>query len=116
MFNNTSKSWDQRRVSEVIFLHEQDGAPERMLKDKLREAFQRNRAIEREYLAIARLGEETSVVLGLATRFGPEEKIVTTVQSTFVSVCNSDEHLDIVFLTDEQESQLTKICKPFFSV
>jgi hypothetical protein len=116
MSKNTSKNWDQHQVAEIRFLHEQDGAPELVLKDKLREVFRRNRALERAYLVMARLGEETGVVLGLATRFGPEEKIVTTVQAAFASVFNSDEHLDIVFLTDEQETQLTKVCKPFFSV
>jgi len=108
--------WDQHRVAEIRFLHEQDGPSERLLKEKLREMFRKNRAVERAYLAIAQLGEETGVVLGLAARFGPEEKIVTKVQTVFASVFNSSEHLDILFLTAKQETELTQVCKPFFSV
>ena len=114
MFSKTAKKWDQHRVAEISFLQEQDGPPERLLKEKLTEIFRKNRAVERAYLTIGRLGEETGVVLGLATRFGPEEKIVASVQTVFASVFNSDEHLDILFLTAEQETELTQVCKPSF--
>jgi len=78
--------------------------------------FNKNKGVERAYLAMARLENESGVILGLATKFGPDEKIVTTVQAVFASECNTNDHLDIVFLTARQESQLTKVCRPFFSV
>jgi hypothetical protein len=115
-FKKTGKKWEKYQAPKVTFVHEQDGPPERLLKAKLTEIFSKNNAVERAYLAMARLGSESGVVLGLATRYGPDEKIVTTVQETFASECHTNDHLDIVFLTTEQETQLTKVCRPFFSV
>jgi hypothetical protein len=116
IFKKTGKKSVQYQAPEVTFLYEQDGPPERLLKEKLTEMFSQNETVERAYLAMARLGSESGVVLGLATRSGPDEKIVTNVQAAFASECHTNEHLDIVFLTTNLEAQLTKVCRPFFAV
>ncbi len=115
-FKQTAQKFDEFRVTEVSFLYEQDGPNEGLLKDKLSQLFRQDRSIERAYLVMARLQDNSGVVLGLATRFGPEARIVKNVQSAFASVCNTKEHLDVLFLTAEQEAQLTEVCKPFFRV
>ena len=54
------------------------------------------------------------MVLGLRTRFGTDKRMVEKVGAIFASIFNSQEHLDIIFLTDGQEAQLTKVCEAFF--
>ena len=110
------KKSEQVRVPEIRFLGEQDGPPERLLKDRLADFFRRDRSVSRAYLARVDFGEgkDASVVLGLRTQFGPDKGMVEKVGTIFADVFNAKEHLDIMFLTDGQEVQLTKACKPFF--
>jgi len=94
----------------------QDGPPERLLKERLADFFHRDRSVSKAYLAKVDLGrgKKASVVLGLRTQFGPDRGMVEKVGAIFGFVFNAKEHLDIMFLTDGQEAQLTKVCKPFF--
>ena len=110
------KKSEEVRVPEIRFLGEQDGPPERLLKERLADFFRRDRSVSRAYLARVDFGEgkNASVVLGLRTQFGPGKGMVEKVGTIFADVFNSKEHLDIMFLTDGQEAQLTKACKPFF--
>jgi hypothetical protein len=53
-------------------------------------------------------------VLALRTQFGPDTGMAEKVGAIFGTLFNATEHLDILFLTDSQEAQLGKACKPFF--
>jgi hypothetical protein len=111
------KKSEEIRVREIRFLGEQDGPSEEILKDRLADFFRRDRSVNRAYLARVDFGEgeNASVVLGLRTQFGPDKGMVEKVSTIFAGVFNAKEHLDIMFLTDNQEAELTKACKPFFS-
>jgi len=113
---SSRKKSEEVRVSEIRFLGEQDGPPERLLKERLADFFRRDRSVSRAYLARVDFGEgkDASVVLGLRTQFGPDKGMVEKVGTIFADVFNSKEHLDIMFLTDSQEAQLARACKPFF--
>jgi SseB protein C-terminal domain len=104
------------RVPSVRFLGEQDGPPERLLKDRLADFFRRERIVSRAYLARADFeeGKDVTVVLALRTQFGPDDGLVEKVGTIFADVFDAKEHLDILFLTDSQEAQLSKACPPFF--
>ena len=110
------KKSEEVRVREVRFLGEQDGPSERLLKEKLADFIRRDRSITRAYLARGDFGKgrDASVVLGLRTQFGPDKGMVEKIGAIFASVFNPKEHMDIMFLTDSQEVQLAKACKPFF--
>lgn len=114
--NPSRKKSEEVRVPEIRFLGVQDGPPEQLLKDRLADFFRRDRSVSRAYLARVDFGEgkEASVVLALRTQFGPDKGMVEKVGTIFGDVFNAKEHLDIMFLTDSQEAQLTKTCKPFF--
>lgn len=114
--NLSRKKHEDIRVREIRFLGEQDGPPERLLKEKLADFFRRDGSVKKAYLAKVDFGQgkNASVVLGLRTQFGPDRGIVEKVGSIFAFIFNAKEHLDIMFLTDEQEAELTKACKPFF--
>ena len=115
MSDEARRKFDERRVTDLCFLREQDGPNERSLKKSLRQLFQQNQAIERAYLVLAQLQGRPTVILGLATQCGPDMRMVNDVQFAFASVCNVKEHLDIVFLTAEQEAHLVEVCQPFYN-
>ena len=111
----------KRERQEVVlrnyrFCGEQDGVPEGELKERLVEFFRRDRSITKAYLAIIAFNEPLvyGVALCLRTSFGCDVGMVDKISSIFASMFGRDEHLDIVFLDDEQERTLTKVCRPFF--
>lgn len=103
-------------VPQVRFQCEQDGTPERLLKARLADVFRCERKVLRAYLARADFGSkgEECVVLAVRSYFGPDREIVNEVAAMFASVFGTQEHLDIMFLTDRQEVELVRVCKPFF--
>jgi SseB protein C-terminal domain len=111
---SVSKHPHEMRVSDVRFLGEQDGPPERLLKERLTEFFQRDKSIHRAYLAQVSLEGQTSVALCLKTQFGPDRGLAEKIGAIFGMIFSADEHLDIIFLSDQQESELGKGCSAFF--
>ena len=102
------------RVSQVQFLGEQDGCPEGLLKKQLTEFFRRDRSVHRAYLAKVSLEGQGSVALCLKTQFGADRGLAEKIAGIFGMIFNAHEHLDIIFLSDEQESELAKVCSAFF--
>jgi hypothetical protein len=104
----------EMRVSELRFLGEQDGAPERLLKNRLTEFFQRDKGVHRAYLAKASLEGQIGVALCLRSKFGADRGLAEKIGAIFGTIFNAHEHLDIIFLSDQQEFELTKVCSAFF--
>jgi len=114
-FDQPQKMPEEIRVRKFQFLGEQDGPPERLLKDKLADLFRPDAGVQAAYLARVRYGDEEEVNVALAVRaVKPETRLVQEVGGIFASLFRTDAHLDTVFLTPEQEFQLAKVCKPFF--
>jgi SseB protein C-terminal domain len=103
-------------VPQLHFIGEQDGPPERELKERLVGFFQRDQSVKAAYLARVSYDDPShvSVVLGLRTQFGPDRGMAEKVGRIFALIFGSHEHLDILFLTTEQEAALVKVCAPFF--
>jgi hypothetical protein len=114
--SSSRKKYEEVVALKIRFLGEQDGPPERFLKSKLAEFFRRDGSVNKSYLAKVSYGEgkNAGVILGLQTQFGPDKGMVEKIGAIFAVVFNPKEHLDIVFLTDSQEAELSKVCKPFF--
>jgi hypothetical protein len=110
------KRLQEIRVPRIRFLGEQDGPPERELKAKLKDLFQLDQSVNTAYLAKVVYGEEShvSVALCLKIRFKTDRGLMEEVGKIFASMFGQQEHLDIVFLSDDQESELTTVCPPFF--
>jgi SseB protein C-terminal domain len=104
----------EMQVSEVQFLGEQDGAPERLLKGRLTEFFQRDKSVYRAYLARTSLDRQASVALCVKTKFGADKGLAEKIGAIFGMIFNAHEHLDIIFLSEQQESQLKRVCSTFF--
>lgn len=109
---------DEFFVPQLQFKAEQDGPAEQDLKRRLIPLFRSQRNILRAYLARVGYGDSkvSSVALCLVPKTGivleTEEKVAKVFSSTFAK----EEHLDIIFLTQAQEFELVKLCRPFYSV
>jgi len=94
---------------------EQDGVPERELKSRLSKLFMHRGAVRRAYLAKVRYGESSSgVALCLSSDLDSAGETVENVASIFAEMFGTHEHLDILFLSNEQEAELSSRCAAFF--
>jgi hypothetical protein len=106
---------EQVNVPKLRFLGEQDGAPERLLKQKLSDLFRRDCRVRRAYLTRVRLGEstKTSVLLAVRTESDADKNLVDGAAGVFAAIFSADESLDILFLNEGQEITLRRVCMPF---
>jgi hypothetical protein len=106
-----------RREPRIEFLGEQDGPSERQLKELLVPELRRHSAIKRAYLA--RLGfqphAEPSVGLCLVSLAGEAPALVASCAALFRGLFADGVPLDIVFLTREQEEDLVRVCRAFYT-
>lgn len=111
----SKKHLEEIQVPHIRFLGEQDGPPERELKSRLSDFFQRNQSITKAYLAQVAYEDKTfAVALCIRSRVGPDRGLAQTVGGIFASMFGDHEHLDIIFLSEAQETELVIVCKPFF--
>jgi SseB protein C-terminal domain len=110
------RSLESTIVTKLRFLGEQEGHPEQMLKEKLTVLFDLGRKIDRAYLARVHFENRpgVSVTLCLRAHSDGQEKILNSVSTVFSNLFNTKEHLDIIFISDEQETQLRGVCRPFY--
>lgn len=69
----------------VRFLREQDGKPERLLKNRLVESFKQRDDVRRAYLAQISLGDQSGVALCLKTKHGPDPNLVRDIAAMFAA-------------------------------
>lgn len=111
----TKKHTESTQVSHLQFLGEQDGVTERELKERLVECFLHSMNVQAAYLArVAYGGSAVNVALCLRAESGPDRDVAENAGRIFASMFGRHEHMDIVFVDQSQESQLAKVCTPFF--
>ena len=91
--------------------------PEQTLKAKLIALFSRNGLVSRAYLAKASFSGngEMVVVLCLPDDTPTQAAVVRDAAAVFAELFSVDQHLDVVFVSAEDEKRLARVCKPFFS-
>lgn len=104
------------RTLDIVFLGEQDGEVERDLKNRLSKLFSEDCEIERAYLARVSLDGAASVCLCLRRPSGDSEQLARSVAIIFSDMFNRHQHLDIKFISAEQDTQLRSVCQPFYGV
>jgi hypothetical protein len=111
------KPTEQQSISTINFLAEQDGPPERELKLALANAFAQLRSVRTAYLAVVDYGNalEQAVALCVVTDVADPAEVVRTTQKVFKEMFNSDAHLDILPLSNEEQSRISLVCRPFFT-
>jgi hypothetical protein len=116
-FNPKSRKHPEEiQVPKIRFLGEQNGVPENELKSCLVEFFQRDQSVVKAYLARVAYDVKSpvGVALCLRTQLGPDRGVAEEIGKIFASMFGGHEHLDIMFLGDEDESELAKVSPPFF--
>lgn len=100
----------------IKLVGEQDGSPERELKVRLIKLFGEEPTLQRAYLARTDYGDATGVNISLCvkTPMGEDMSLVSSVSTIFGEMFGSHEHLDVLFIRDDQEQQLRTVCRPFY--
>jgi len=98
----------------VQFLGEQDGTPERLLKSRLIELFMHYSGIQRAYLAQVSAEDHFGVALCVRNISSPDRNLAREIGAVFAEIFGAHEYLDILFLSDAQETSLVSVCSPFF--
>ncbi len=115
-FNLTPKKHAvEFQISQVRFVGEQDGPPERELKRRLVQFFQNEQTVSAAYLARVMYPDESyAVALCLRSGIGRHRRLAEKVGKIFASIFGSHEQLDIIFLSETQQIELAIVCKAFF--
>ena len=109
---------DKFLQAEVRFICEQDGAIEQEFKRRLTEIFKDRKTVTSAYLAAVDYGTPATFTAALCLRTfaKPDPPLVQCIGVVFGSIFSSTEHLDILFLDDEQEMSLKRVCPPFYEM
>jgi hypothetical protein len=114
-----SKRIEKFHLPQVQFLCEQKGPVEATLTAKVSQGFASSGLVLRAYLVRVSYGNEpaaTNVVLAMRTKSGEEEPgLLPGINGAFASIFGSHEHLDILFVRDDQERAIREICPAFYS-
>ena len=112
----------------VQFVGEQDGTPEREFKDRLASSL-RAMGVRKAYLAVVSYDERkapqntagdgaaamnVALCLSLEDTAAEKHDIVERAGHDFAAMFGPTQHMDIIFLTDQQEAALKKVCRPFY--
>lgn len=110
------KPSEEVRVCQINFVVEQDGTPERELKSKLVAFFNRAAWVRVAYLARVTYEDGGPMHVALCVRGQPGQNRVfgQRVGEIFASVFGSHEHIDVIWITPDQETVLVKVCRPFY--
>jgi hypothetical protein len=106
----------ERVEQRVDFLGEQDGPSEQALKAALLAQLLRHTPVERAYLARVGFGpgEPPQVALCLAPPAANGRGLLDHIGQVFAGQFAREAHLDIIFVNDEQETDLGRVCRPFY--
>jgi hypothetical protein len=108
---------DQFASGETRFIGEQVGISENEFKGSVVNLLHGWSRPLRAYLAQVEYGgkRDFNVALCVASEAGEDENIANNIALIFRRMFGPREHLDIMFLSENQETQLRKVCCPFFS-
>ena len=100
----------------IDFIGEQAGPVEDELKEKFCAVFSATPTVKSAYLARVSYGEPTgySVSLCIRSTLGVDERLQHRLGEIFTSSFRKDQHLDTLFLREDQEARLKKVCKAFY--
>ena len=114
--NRAARSPQQLTARVIKFSGEQDGAAEHDLKVRFIELFRHEPTVERAYLARADYGDATGIHVALSVKssVGEDKSLNPKVAGIFGAMFGSHEHLDLLFIREDQEEELRLVCAPFY--
>ena len=111
-FGRGRRPMEPRIEPSIRFLQEQDGPNEQQLKAALMADLVAYGA-SRAYLARVQYRGSTTPDVALCVAGPHSSGLLRSVDACFGKLAGRDAHLDIVFLTEAQETDLQKVCNPF---
>jgi hypothetical protein len=105
------------RTARILFLGEQDGAIERELKAELSNCLVAEGCVSSAYLAQVSYRDAPGQHVALCLRGqGPDAaRLIARIEAIFRRRFNATQHLDIVFLSKAQMSEIKRVATPFYS-
>ena len=106
----------QLQVPKISFVCEQDGIPEQDLSQSFIPFFQERDYVHSAYLARVTYDNSHELNVALCIRMDREDDTMLrkVIGETFAAKFNQQEHLDIIFIRNEQEEELKQVCRPFY--
>ncbi len=107
----------QLRRPSFTFLGEQDGPVERTLKGRWLPILSARPEIRRAFLVRASYdgSSDVHVLLALCSSGGSDPSLVEALRVPYAAIFHRDCPLDMVFITQAQESQVDAVCPPFYT-
>jgi hypothetical protein len=107
----------ERREGRVEFLGEQSGSVEDTLKRDLIMEFATRPYIRRAYFANVSFESQsdTSVALCIVSTRRDDRSLVVRVGEIYRRRFEKDVALDVLFLSAEQDADVARVCRPFYS-
>jgi hypothetical protein len=102
--------------AQIDFVGEQLGRVEDEMKSHWASVLTGKPGVKRAYLAIVRYGNKSTYQPALCVRhpLGRDAALVDALSEPFIRTFATGQALDIIFLNDEQEARLRRVCRPFF--
>ena len=99
----------------ITFIGEQAGPVEDDLKSRFREILSHTPTVQSAYLARLSVGDpEYTVGLCIRSSVGKDDLLRDRLARVFAELFRAEEHLDILFIRDDQEAELRKVCRAFY--
>lgn len=111
-----SRPIEKRQEAKIEYLGEKTGPVEDDLKKGLVTVLEENADVQRAYLAtISTDGKKGwSVALCLVSKKS-DERLVQELGAVFRGIFGKDQFLDMMFLTDDAEREVRKVCPAFYA-
>lgn len=100
----------------IDFVGEQSGPVEDEIKARFREVLAATPTVQSAYLARLSYGDWSSYSVGLCIRssVGVDKRLGKRLGQIFTEMFRRDEHLDTLFMGEDQEAELKKVCAAFY--
>lgn len=124
---NIAMNWFKRKLTpsrppqtftpaRIDFVGEQSGPVEDEIKARFREILVATPAVQSAYLARLSYGESPgySVAVCIRSSVGVDERLEKRLAQIFIEMFRRDERLDTLFMREDQEAELRKVCRAFY--
>ena len=107
----------QVEVPSVTYLGEQDGPVERTMKARWLPILSMRPEIRRAFLVKASYKGQSDVhvVLALSSTSAPDRRLIDELRVPHAALFSRDCALDMMFLKPAEESDVEKVCRPFYA-
>lgn len=112
------KAFGRIHVSEITFIGEQDGDVERTVKARWLPILAAHPEIRRAFLVRAAYKgqHDVHVMLALCSNIPGDMKLIESLRVPYAAILSHNCPLDMAFVTSTQESEIVRVCPPFYTV